>query len=108
MDRARDPHRHVHLPDAVGFLEADEGVHQAHAHPDGRLYWAGAYVDQFSLSHPGAMASGVNAALSVGARVGPGFFAYDHNDGVDFADEMRRSHGKNLGPPSKGRANKLD
>ena len=88
--------KHVHLPTATTYLEAEEAISEAHQKEDGRLFWAGAYTHGFSLSHSGAMLSGMDAAVSVGAR-DPAFVrAMQAPEPDGFEEGMRTTAGKNL------------
>jgi predicted NAD/FAD-binding protein len=61
--------KHIHLPTILEIARVRAGVREAHNLPDARLFFAGAWVPEFALSHPGAMRAGFEAAYSVGARV---------------------------------------
>ena len=89
--------KHVHLPSAAVYLEAEEGISAAHNAAGSRIYWAGAYTDGFSLSHGGAMKSGIDAAVSLGAR--PMHFLRDMAaaEPHGYEELMRRSRGADLG-----------
>ncbi|KAL3924721.1 MAG: hypothetical protein SGPRY_003835 [Prymnesium sp.] len=92
--------RHIHLPDAITYLLAEEEVHRAHNAAGGRLYWAGAHIDKFSLSHGGAMQSGIDAAVSLGASISPSFFTW-LNDPPGYEISLRKSKGNMLSPTKR-------
>ena len=93
----RGTFKHVHLPSAATFLEAEEGISAAHTAADGRLYWAGAYTDGFSLSHGGAMKSGLDAAVSLGARPMRFLDRMAREEPEGYEEAMKKSGGVDLG-----------
>ena len=54
------------------FKRVEAGLRLAHHRPDARLFCAGAWAHHFSMSHPGALKSGMTAALFARGRARPG------------------------------------
>ncbi len=68
---ARMTMKHVHLPELATFARVDAGLRLAHHRRGARVFFAGAWTHHFSMSHPGAVHSGLDAALSLGVALDP-------------------------------------
>ena len=69
---ARARFKHVQLPSTRAYERVEAGLRLAHHRPDARLFCAGAWAHHFSMSHPGALKSGMTAALFARGRARPG------------------------------------
>ena len=102
---ARMEMRHVHLPELTTFQRVDAGLRLAHHKRDAKIFYAGAWTHHFSMSHPGAVHSGLDVALSLGVALDPHDFflgrwykdappTQSFTGGEDWKDVLRESGGE--------------
>ena len=92
--------KHTHLPPVTTYLMCEEGIQASHNAKDAKVFYAGAFADGFSLSHSGAMKSGIAAARSMGARPNADefFTSHDFRDRPGFEKVLREVSRARLGP----------